>query len=116
VANTTPATTLSELQTLVFTPKCSGCHDGSNAPGGALPGSQNLKAGQSFASLVNVASLEKPALMRVKPGDPANSYLIQKLEGAAGISGSRMPFGGPFLDQATIDKVKSWIASGAPNN
>jgi mono/diheme cytochrome c family protein len=116
VANTTPATTLSEIQTLVFTPKCSGCHNGSNAPGGALPGSQDLRAGHSFASLVNVASHEQPALMRVKPGDPANSYLIQKLEGAAGISGSQMPLGGPFLDQATIDKVKSWIASGAPNN
>jgi hypothetical protein len=24
--------------------------------------------------------------------------------------------GGPFLDQATIDQIKSWIASGAPNN
>jgi uncharacterized protein (TIGR03118 family) len=117
VANTVVATTLSELQTLVFTPKCAGCHDGSNAPGGALPGSQNLSsAASSFANLVNVASQEQPALMRVKPGDPANSYLIQKLEGAASISGSRMPFGGPFLDQATIDKVKSWIASGAPNN
>jgi uncharacterized protein (TIGR03118 family) len=116
VANTTPATTLSDIQTLVFTPKCSGCHNGSNAPGGALPGSQDLRAGHSFASLVNVASQEQPALMRVKPGDPANSYLIQKLEGAAGISGSQMPLGGPFLDQATIDKVKSWIASGAPNN
>jgi len=116
VANTAPATTLSELQTLVFTPKCSGCHNGSNPPGGALPGSQDLRAGKSFASLVNVASQEQPALMRVKPGDPANSYLIRKLEGAAGISGSQMPLGGPFLDQATIDKVKSWIASGAPNN
>ncbi len=55
-------------------------------------------------------------MLRVKPGDPANSYLVQKLEGAAGITGERMPLGGPFLDQATIDKVKSWIASGAPNN
>jgi len=54
--------------------------------------------------------------MRVKPGDPANSYLIQKLEGAPGISGSRMPFGGPFLDQPTIDLIKAWITSGAPNN
>jgi uncharacterized protein (TIGR03118 family) len=116
VANTTPAVTLSQLQTLVFTPMCSSCHNGSNPPSGALPGSQNLTAGNSFASLVNVASHEQPALMRVKPGDPANSYLIQKLEGAAGISGSQMPLGGPFLDQATIDKVKSWIASGAPNN
>ena len=54
--------------------------------------------------------------MRVKPGDPANSYLIQKLEGTAGIQGSRMPLGGPFLDQTTIDQLKSWIVSGAPNN
>jgi hypothetical protein len=65
---------------------------------------------------VNVASLEKPSLLRVKPGDPDNSYLIQKLEGAAGISGSRMPLGGPFLDRETIDKIRSWIQDGAPNN
>ena len=117
VANTAPAVTLTQLQTEIFTPICSGCHNGSNAPGGSLPGSQNLTtAAQSFANLVNVASLEQPALMRVKPGDPANSYLVMKLEGTAGISGSRMPLGGPFLDQATIDKVKAWIASGAPNN
>jgi len=110
------AAKLSDIQAQVFTPICAVCHDGSNPPGGALPGSQNLKAGSSFASLVNVASHEQPGLMRVKPGDPANSYLIQKLEGAAGITGSRMPLGGPFLDQATIDSIKSWIASGAPNN
>ena len=73
-------------------------------------------AAETFASLVNVASQEQPALMRVKLFDPANSYLIHKLEGAATITGSRMPLGGPFLDQATIDQVKSWIASGAPNN
>lgn len=110
------AVTLSQIQAAVFTPVCSGCHNGSNPPGGALPGSQNLTAGNSFAALVGVASLEQPALRRVKTGDPDNSYLIQKLEGLAGITGSRMPLGGPFLDQATIDQIKSWIASGAPNN
>ena len=116
VSNGTPPVTLSQIQASVFTPICSGCHNGSNPPGGALPGSQNLTAGNSFAALVGVASLEQPALRRVKPGDPDNSYLIQKLEGAASISGSRMPLGGPFLDQATIDEIKSWISSGAPNN
>jgi uncharacterized protein (TIGR03118 family) len=116
VANGVAASTLTQIQTQVFTPICSGCHDGSNAPGGALPGSQNLTAGNSFANLVNVASLEQPTVLRVKPGDPANSYLIQKLEGAGTISGSRMPLGGPFLSQATIDSIKSWITSGAPNN
>jgi hypothetical protein len=54
--------------------------------------------------------------MRVKPGDPANSYVIHKLEGSAGITGSRMPLGGPFLDAATIDEVRSWIAAGAAND
>jgi uncharacterized protein (TIGR03118 family) len=116
VSNGAPPVTLSQIQASVFTPICSGCHNGSNPPGGALPGSQNLSAGNSFAALVGVASLEQPALRRVKAGDPDNSYLIQKLEGAAGISGSRMPLGGPFLDQATIDQIKSWISSGAPNN
>jgi uncharacterized protein (TIGR03118 family) len=116
VSNGAPPVMLSQLQAAVFTPICSGCHNGSNPPGGALPGSQNLTAGNSFAALVGVASLEQPALRRVKPGDPDNSYLIQKLEGVTGISGSRMPLGGPFLDQAAIDQIKSWISSGAPNN
>jgi len=116
VSNAPAAVTLSQIQATVFTPICSGCHNGSNPPGGALPGSQNLTAGNSFAALVGVASIEQPALRRVKVGDADNSYLIQKLEGLAGISGSRMPLGGPFLDQATIDQIKAWIASGAPNN
>jgi uncharacterized protein (TIGR03118 family) len=117
VVNNDPApVTLSQIQATVFTPHCSGCHNGSNAPGGALPGSQNLTAGNSFAALVGVASLEEPALRRVKAGDTDNSYIVQKLEGLAGITGSRMPLGGPFLDQATIDQIKLWIQSGAPNN
>jgi uncharacterized protein (TIGR03118 family) len=107
------AVTLTQIQTEVFTPICSGCHSG---VGAALPGVQNLTAGHSFASIVGVASLEQPSLMRVKPGDAANSYLIHKVEGAAGITGGQMPLGGTPLDQATIDKIKSWINSGAPNN
>jgi len=116
VANTAPASTLTEVQTNVFTPKCSGCHNGSNPAGGALPGSMDLRAGASFASIVSVPSLEQGTLQRVKPGDPDNSYLIHKVEGTAGITGAQMPFGGPFLDQPTIDTIRSWITSGAPNN
>ena len=116
VANTAAAVTLTQVQQNVFTPRCTGCHNGSQPAGGALPGSMDLRSGASFASLVNVASLEQPALMRVKPGEPDNSYVIHKIEGAAGIAGARMPFGGPFLDQATIDQVRSWVAGGAQNN
>ena len=76
----------------------------------------DLNPGQIFASIVGVASVEQPALKRVAAGDAANSYVVQKLEGAATITGSRMPLGGPFLSQTTIDQVKAWIAAGAQNN
>jgi uncharacterized protein (TIGR03118 family) len=113
-----PATTLTQLQSSIFTPICSvSCHTGTpSATADGLPGVMNLSAGNSFAALVGVASLEQPSLQRVAPGDAANSYLIHKLEGAPGITGSRMPLNGPFLDQATIDQVKSWINAGALNN
>ena len=107
------AVTLSQLQTQIFTPICSVCHTGGGA---SLPASMNLTAGNTFASLVNVASVEQPALKRVAPNDPDNSYIVHKLEGSPGISGQRMPAGGPFLDQPTIDQVRAWISQGALNN
>jgi hypothetical protein len=106
------AALLSQLQSDVFTPRCSMCHTGG---GGSLPAALNLTAGNSFANLVNVGSLQSPGTARVVPGDPAASYLIRKLEGT-NIAGSRMPLGGPFLDADTLARIKSWIASGAPNN
>lgn len=105
-----PAVTLASLQTAVFGPRCSGCHNGS---GGGLPGSMNLStAGASYAALVGVASTEVPSLQRVNPNDPDISYLIDKLEGTQTV-GVRMPQGGPFLDQATINEVRAWIQAGA---
>ena len=102
--------TLAQLQTNIFTPSCSGCHTG---VGGTLPGVMNLtSAANTHAALVNVTSLNEPPLKRVLPGDPNNSYIIHKLEGTQTV-GARMPFGGPFLDQATIDQVRAWIQAGA---
>ncbi len=72
------APTLTQLQADIFTPICSGCHNGTGA---SLPGIQNLTAGHTFASLVNVASIEAPSLKRILPGDPDNSYLVLKIRG-----------------------------------
>ncbi len=106
-----PPSTLTTIQTNVFTPRCSGCHNGT---GTTLPGSMNLTgASASHAALVGVASLEVPALQRVAPGNPNDSYLIRKLEGGPGIVASRMPLGSPPLDQPTIDSIRLWIANGA---
>lgn len=112
VQNATPVT-LTQIQTQIFTPICSGCHSGPTS--GILPSGMNLTAGNSHTSLVNVPSLEV-ALDRVEPMDPDNSYVIRKLEGGPGITDSRMPQGGPFLDQPTIDMVRQWITDGAPDN
>ena len=95
------------IQAHVFTPICTVCHAGAGAPQGL-----RLDAANSYSLLVGVPSTEVPSILRVKPGDPDNSYLIQKLEGHASV-GARMPFGGPYLDQATIDVIRQWITDGA---
>ena len=99
----------SEIQESVFTVTCatSGCHAGASAPQGL-----RLDAANSFGLLVNVASMEVPSLLRVEPGDPDDSYLIQKLEGTAAV-GERMPLGSPPLEQAQIDVIRQWILDGA---
>ena len=87
------------------------CHSGANAPQGL-----RLDAGNSYALLVNVASAEVPGLLRVNPGNPDASYLVQKIQGNAAV-GSRMPANGPpFLSQTQIDLVRGWIAAGAPQS
>ena len=108
------AVTLGQLQAQIFSPICSGCHSGPTS--GSLPSGMNLSsANNSFNAIVNVASIQVGSLNRVTPGDPDNSYLVQKLEGTAA-GGGRMPQGGPFLDQATIDMVRQWITDDALNN
>ncbi len=105
---------LASIQNNIFTPTCSvaGCHSG--PPGPNLPAGMDLSsANASFSSLVNIASFQEPTILRVATGDADNSYLIHKLEGTSA-QGSRMPQGGPFLDQATIDVIRLWIDIGAP--
>jgi hypothetical protein len=109
VAGTLP--TLTSIQDTVFTPRCAGCHSGLGA---SLPGAMNLtSAAASRAALVNVPSLEQPALNRVTPGNPNDSYLTRKLEGGPSITGDRMPAGGPFLPQTQVDQIRQWITNGA---
>jgi hypothetical protein len=96
------------IQANIFTPICSVCHFGGGAPEGL-----RLDAANSFNLLVGVPSTEVPSLMRVKPGDPNNSYIIQKLENHQAV-GAQMPLGGPYLSTATIAFIRQWITNGAP--
>jgi len=99
--------TFSSIQANVLTPMCIGCHAGAAAPAGL-----RLDASSSYALLVGVPSAEGGSVLRVAPGNPGGSYLVQKLEGSAAV-GARMPLGGPYLDAATLAVIRQWIADGA---
>jgi hypothetical protein len=108
-AGATPLTAdFASIQAHVFTPVCIVCHAGAGAPQGL-----RLDAANSYALLVGVPSTEVPSVLRVAPGNAEASYVIQKLEGHAAV-GARMPFGGPYLDTATIAVIRQWISGGAP--
>ncbi len=109
-AGTGPVLTASfqSIQTNIFSVQCEFCHTGATAPRGL-----RLDAANSFGLLVGVPSSQQPALQRVEPGNPDDSYLIRKLEGGPGISGGQMPLGLPALPQSDIDVIRQWISDGA---
>jgi hypothetical protein len=103
--------TLASIQDNVFTVNCavSGCHRGAGAPYGL-----QLDPDFSAGNLIRVPSGQDPNLIRVVPGDPDASFLIQKLDGTQTV-GERMPAGGPpYLTTATINVIRQWIQNGAP--
>ncbi len=84
----------------VFQANCVGCHGGTN---GLFV--------DTYAHLLSGTSLNGPVVI---PGNGEGSYLIRKLRGTA--AGSRMPQGGPYLQDETVNKISTWIQQGAANN
>jgi hypothetical protein len=76
----------------------------------------SLVAGQTYSNTVNVPSVEQPALDRIEPGSPEQSYLWRKVTRDPSVSGAFMPIGAPPLNQTQLDLLRSWILAGAPNN
>lgn len=107
-----PTATFTRVQNEIFTPSCAviGCHDPLGQSSQLI-----LTAGQAYGNIVNRPSVEMPSLARIQPNDFASSYLYRKITGA-GITGERMPLGGPPLSDAHINLVRNWIRRGAPND
>jgi hypothetical protein len=79
----------------------------------------SLAPGASHAALVGAAPFNFAAAgagkLRVDPGDPDNSFLLDKLRGKLGdLEGERMPFEMRRLKKAHVRLVEDWIAAGAP--
>src|SRR5262249_40537784 len=86
---------------------CVTCHSNT---GRAPSGGMNLNHDTAYDQIVNVPARGKTGATRVIPGNPDGSYLVQKLEGAAGITGRRMPNNGPpYLSDGQILILRRWI-------
>lgn len=101
------ASTVQEL----FDARCAGstCHIGATVPGGDL----DLSAMLAAANLINVPASEIPTQLRVKPGQPSQSYLFCKVDPSCSpIVGARMPLGA-LLTTAELSLLQTWISQGA---
>ena len=115
------APTFSSIQQTIFSASdpsgrlaCVQCH---SDQGRTQTGNLLLTEVRSYQQLVGRGSTGKPGEVLVIPGDPDNSYLIKKLEGASDIVGVRMPrSNGPFLSEGQMRVIRRWIAEGAANN
>ena len=96
----------------IFDRSCGGnaCHAGVNPAEGL-----DLGAGVSHGELVGVPAGQCGERLRVSPGDPEASYLVDKLRGVDLCAGTRMPKSGS-LPAAEIQIIADWIAQGAEDN
>ena len=115
-------TTYSAVFQIFIVAGCNGspfCHAGPS--GGLVMNEQQA----TYDALVGVAAMgmtpnrtstdcRDSGLVRVVPGDPANSLLMQMLEGTQ-TCGTQMPPNG-MLTAGQIEQVRVWIANGAVND
>jgi hypothetical protein len=79
--------------------------------------SLDLSSGAAYGNLVNVPSSQcSPSRLRVMPGDPGRSYLMNKLMGVNLCTGSQMPKAGTSLSSGELQSIGAWICGGAPQN
>jgi hypothetical protein len=96
----------------------SSCHGGKGASNhGVYLGPDAAEVKVSLAK----ASKALPSMPIVSPNDPANSFLLHKLDDdlcaipacANDACGKSMPSGNAVLPEATRDAIRRWIAQGA---
>src|SRR5688500_17631195 len=108
VPSAPPPGSLDDLHSKVIAKRCSGqpglCHNGQFEPNLSTPG-------LTYSYLVNRPGIEKPSLLRVKPGNAAQSLFIDKIRNRN--VATQMPLGAEPLDEADIVALEKWINDGA---
>jgi hypothetical protein len=110
------AMTWTQIQTM-FSGTCAGlaCHTNGDSLGG-LADLDDYDLG--YDELVNAAAECSGTSfgMRVLPGDPDASFLMEKLDQVTPDCGSPMPLGATPLGASIRDGIRQWILAGAPKN
>lgn len=112
------ASTFQQIQEHILTPHCGRdtCHNS-----GQSEHTLSLAPGDSHTFLVGVrpdnAGADALGKLRVDPGNPKNSYLLDKLKGKLQPNeGERMPRQQKKLKGSQIRLIEDWIEAGAPEN
>lgn len=101
----------------IFEKYCSRCH-GSRFPRAGLQ-LVGAPAADLYAALVDVPSTQLPSMDLIEPGNPAASYLVNKVnntQGGLGCPrgcGRAMPPRGAGLTPDELDTVNAWVLAGA---
>jgi hypothetical protein len=74
-----------------------------------------LEPGEAYDHLVG-AQAEGCDVTLVVPGDPNQSYLLDKLLGGTVCDGAQMPLAEKPLPDAALGRFVRWICDGAENN
>jgi hypothetical protein len=102
--------TLDQIRAIIFGSRCSSCHFGAGSTSG-VPNMDLRNADAAFNALVDFSVFQDGNFTRVVPAQPANSYLVHKLQGVATVGGFMPPTG--MLSAAEITAVEQWVTDGA---
>ena len=108
--------------------KCSGCHNPDAPEAGMTLGGSGISSADIYAGLVNQPSVHGGQFLRVKPGDPDNSWLYLKAAGlaanaacvestTASCNPQSMPPSSEVSARPTAEQLQTlrqWILDGAP--
>ena len=95
---------------------------------GSAEGGTIAAAAVVLQQIVAVLSTEDTTMKLVAPSDPANSFLMHKVDGdqctlAAACAnsafrdcGQQMPWNSGTIEATSADAIRAWIAQGAQNN
>ncbi len=115
VASVDAGVTLAVIEARVFRPHCAvpSCH-ASMEPTGHMRLDDDNPATTLRGVMAMGVACGGSGLVRVQPGDAANSLLYRKISEDAPPCGTRMPQGLAPLSPDLIALVRDWIAAGAP--